>query len=444
MAADDFLMLIKEENRARLFPVGKDTNKERGITSIFLACLSVVKGYSSGVLSTVGKKVGTLTSLECYTEIIIPKQKGNDRPDGLILLRKGKKVIWTALIEAKVGTAELNEEQILRYLTLAKEYKIDALITISNQFSALPTHHPIKVPKTLTRSVDLFHWSWTYLRTQADYQLRVEDEIDIDQKYILSEMVRYFSDPSSGVLDFHSMNSEWKDICLSVKRKENLKKNSEEILNTISAWHQEQRDIVLKLTSELGRGVNIKLSKVHKGDQEQRLKSDSAELCDQKTLSCEILIPDAASPVLLVVDVAHRTVECSMELIAPSDKQSTKARVNWLLRQLSNVEDESVSIQAKWPGATKPTQKALSILREDPTILQSDNPKQVPGWLTVKTTVDLAGRFSGRKTFIEDLENSIEYFYSHIGQSLKPYQPPAPKMLNRETNMEDTTSVPEQ
>lgn len=429
MPTEEFLSFLNDDSEARLFPVGKDTNKERGITSIFLACLSVVEGYSTSVLKSLGRKTGTRSKLECFTEITVPKEKGSDRPDGLMLIKQGKKVIWSALIETKVGSAELKSDQVERYLQLARHYKVDALITISNQFCALPTHHPLKITKKLTRSVKLFHWSWIYLKTQADFQLRVEDDIDPEQKYILSEMVRYFDDPSSGVVDFHSMNKEWKDVCMAIRRKDTLKKASDEIINTVSAWHQELRDIVLKLTGVLGRSVSIKLSKDHKDNPENRLKDGCATLCESKMLCSEIIIPDAASNLKVVVDIAHRTVECSMELCAPSDKQQkTKTRVNWLLRQLAKVDDDNVSVEAKWSGATKPTQAGLKLLREDPLRIQSDNPKQLPNWLLVKTSHDLAGRFSGRKTFIEDVEKTVSQFYTNIGQKLLAYQPPAPKM----------------
>lgn len=35
MANEEFLGFLTDQGQARLFPVGKDTNKERGITSIF-------------------------------------------------------------------------------------------------------------------------------------------------------------------------------------------------------------------------------------------------------------------------------------------------------------------------------------------------------------------------------------------------------------------------
>ncbi|WP_255199644.1 hypothetical protein [Marinobacter lutaoensis] len=42
--------------------------------------------------------------------------------------------------------------------------------------------------------------------------------------------------------------------------------------------------------------------------------------------------------------------------------------------------------------------------------------------------VDLAGKFSGRKVFIEEVEKAVPHFYQEAGQWLKAWTPPAPKI----------------
>lgn len=430
MAVEDLSNSLSTETLVRLFPVGKDANNERGITSIFLATLSVVKGYASGVLYSVGRKTGVRTRIECHTEVIFLNDKGSDRPDGLIILRSGKNIVWTALIESKIGKAELNEDQISSYLEVAKSQKIDAVITISNQFAVLPTHHPIKVSRKLTRTVDLFHWSWKFLRTQADFQLRIEEDIDSEQKYILEEMIRYFDHKSSGVQKFDSMNKEWRSVCLKVKNQERLLKTSDEIQNTVSAWHQEQRDIALMLTRRLGAPVTIKLSRNHKSDPEKRIKDDASYLCEKESLICQFDIRRAPSILLVEASLTNRTVICSMEILAPGDKKTTKARVNWLIRQFTKIESNGIRIGAKWPGGAKITWKALTELRDDPGLIQTDNTKLIPHRFIVQTVLDLAGKFSGQRTFIEGLEKTVAEYYHTVGENLSPWVAPVPKFEN--------------
>lgn len=93
----------------------------------------------------VGAPVGKRIKIVCYTEVTFKNNEKmkRPRPDGLVIITSGSKQ-WTALIESKIGNAELTKEQVEEYLDLAKTHGINALITISNQFATTPTHHPVK------------------------------------------------------------------------------------------------------------------------------------------------------------------------------------------------------------------------------------------------------------------------------------------------------------
>lgn len=111
------------------------------------------------LLKSLNVRVGTSATLEAWTEVVFQNEdkkavKQKDRPDGLLILRTGRRE-WRALIEAKVNNDTIGEDQISRYLQQAKTHKLDAVITITNQFAALPTHHPVKLPKIATKSVAL-------------------------------------------------------------------------------------------------------------------------------------------------------------------------------------------------------------------------------------------------------------------------------------------------
>ena len=97
---------------ARLFPVLATTSKEGRTTSIVLACISKIEEFGAELLSTVGKRVGKRSKIETYTEIVFKNEKiqVKDRPDGLIILRSGSNE-WRALVEAKVGNAEIAADQ---------------------------------------------------------------------------------------------------------------------------------------------------------------------------------------------------------------------------------------------------------------------------------------------------------------------------------------------
>ncbi len=94
------------------------------------------------------------------TFIEVPFQLGDRRiyPDGLIRVARGRKT-WTALVEVKTGTNELEVAQLESYLDVAREQGFDALVTISNEIPPAAGQQPTKVDKRKLRRVALHHYS---------------------------------------------------------------------------------------------------------------------------------------------------------------------------------------------------------------------------------------------------------------------------------------------
>ena len=428
MARPDFLTTGEE---ARLIPVTADSNHEQRLTSILLAGMKSIYELRVALLKSIGVRVGSRAELETWTEVTFKNidkgNKTNDRPDGLLILKTGRKE-WKALVEAKVGTAELNEDQVARYLDQAKKNGVDAVITISNQFAALPTHHPVKVSKVATRNVDLFHWSWSFVRTQCAVLKESDGVKDADQAFILNEILRYFDSGTSGISQFVKMNKEWTDMVVKVAAKSPLNKTSDEVQNTVAAWHQEQRDVCLILSRLTLSDVTLRLSREHRTDPAKRIRDESEQLCKTGQLFFSLDVPNAAAPLDVMADVGSRMLICSMKLQAPQDKKSTKAKVNWLIKQLKKTEASGFHIQANRPGRSQPTIGSLAAVRDDATLLEADDSNVVANSLEVRYRIDLAGRFSKPKVFIEELEKAVPHFYEQAGQWLKAWTPSAPKI----------------
>lgn len=417
---------------ARLIPITADSAREQRSVSVLLAGLRSVLELRQSLLKSIGVRVGTSAKLEAWIEVVFENGdkkaiKQKDRPDGLLILRTGKRE-WRALIEAKVGNEAIGEEQVSRYLQQAKTHKLDAVITITNQFAALPTHHPIRLSKNATKSVALYHWSWAFIRTQCQLLLKNDGIEDEDQVFILSEILRYLQSDKSGINHFDQMNSEWKDVVNKVKSNATLTKTSDEIQNTIAAWHQEQRDLCLIMSRLTGSDVSLKLKNDHRLDPAKRLKDDADTFCKTPSLQCSLNIIHAAADLEVIADLQRRMIYCSMRLTAPKDKQSTKARVNWLLRQLKKTEPKGFFVRATRPGKAETTYQTLKDLRDAPELLDSDTSNSAATTFEVVYEVDLAGKFSGRKVFIEELEKAVPHFYQEAGQLLKTWTPPPPKI----------------
>jgi hypothetical protein len=294
----------------------------------------------------------------------------------------------------------------------------------------------VNVPKNALRGVELFHWSWMYLLTQAMLLLNDDEFERADQRYILAEMVRYFSHPSVGVSTFDRMNSEWKELNSQVQTGARLNRGAPLVENSVAAWHQEVRDLCLLLTRKVGRPVQIRLSRVHTDDPIQRLRDDSARLAESYELSCSLDVPDAAAPISVVADLQRRSVTISMGLTAPRDKRRATSRINWFLRQLTKAKPEGLHVRAAWPGRASATQATLASFRDDQSLLAAGNRTLVPTQFEVLLVRDLAGKFSGARTFIEHLESAVPYFYEQVGQYLRAYVAPPPRVRKEQGDAE--------
>ena len=253
-------------------------------------------------------------------------------------------------------------------------------------------------------------------------------------------MVRFFDHGNSGIKRFDQMNAEWRPLVLGVRDGQSFSRSSSEIENTVASWHQEERDVCLILSRRIGERVGVRLSRKHQADPDLRFRETCNALIASQELHSSFTIPNAANDVEVTADLQRRTISCSMRLQAPGDRKRTEARVNWLVRQLRGVEGDDVIIRAFWPGRGASTQASLPEVQSDTKCLETGRAGAAPTSFEVVVIRDLAGRFSGRRTFIEDLENLIPEFYDRIGQHLRPWAPPPPSIDKRDP-IQDTDAV---
>ena len=437
-ALDD---VLKDAQRARLIPTVADSRKEVRIVSTFLATLSIVRPFAQEVLGICGVRMGKTSDLRAYTEVEFVGSDGSrkERPDGVLSLY-ARNARWTALVEAKIDKVELDEDQVRRYGEVAREFGIDAVLTLSNQLAPLPSHVPYSVPKKLSNRVRFLHVSWANVLTHALLTLRDDKGLSSEQGFILEELTRYFKHESSGVKHFDRMNAEWRPLVFGIRDRQPFRRSSPEIENTVASWHQEEKDICLILSRLIGEHVGIRLPRRHQADPELRHRDECDSLVASKELRAAFTVPNTAGDLEVTVDLQRRTISCAMKLNAPSDRKRASARTNWLVRQLRGIDGDDVIIQAFWLGRAPLTQASLSEVRIDPKCLESGRPGATPVGFAVVMIKDLAGRFSGPRTFIEDLENLIPVFYDRIGQNLRPWTPPPPSIDRHDPMQEDSVA----
>lgn len=434
---------IEQAQIARLIPCIKDSNAEGKATSSFLASLMVVPTYAESILKAAGAPVLKKSRILCLTEVVFNDVEKQIRPDGLIIVDNGK-LSWSALVEAKVGNNNLTKEQLESYLDLAKDLKVDALITLSNQFATVPTHHPVAVSKVKTKKVALLHFSWQSIISRAAMLSENRDVEDPEQAYILTQLIQYLADPRSKVTVEPRMSKDWKLVTDEILKRSKLTKTSPTVQNAVTDWHQLLRYLVLELGAAIGKPVDVCLNRAMVNDPKIRLASDSEVVASDNILRAELKVPNAASLVNLTADFQRRTINLSMKISAPDDKaMRQKTAITWFLKQLSHLDEPALIIRAHWPRRVPMTSATLAEARERPECLLPPNFQEKPSALEVMRVVDLGAKFGGAKNFVEACKTALPRFYRNVVQHLAAWVPKPPKLSKKEPTLilEDSPTV---
>lgn len=422
--------ILAEGNPSTIFPVVSDISYEARLVSIFLSVLIRVDPLAKAMFKTCNFNVWKQAKWQAFTEVV-PACDSSSKIDGFVSASKGQSQ-WYALIEAKVKANVQKNNQISKYMKAAKDSKINAMITISNQLVSRPAHPVVNVSKTLTRDVTLVHWSWTYIETQCRIVLHQNADLTSDQKFILSEFIEMISNPKVGSSRYDSMPPEWKSIVNGINSRKKFKWNDSDVSATANGWIQKQQDIALKLSRNVGVHVKVALTREHKRNHDllhQYVSKGIVE--DHHSMEASFNIPEAANELRLVVDIARKSVSASMTLRTPpkNEMKTAKRCVTWISGMIKS-DDGRILVESKF-GSKNLTQVSLEDLRKDWSyILYEGAPKDSrPGSIKVMISEDLGAQFVGKKKFPERVENIVIDFYKIVGQHLKQYKVSPPKPI---------------
>ena len=421
--------------RAALFPALSEGSKEKRAVSILLACMEQVPELTRTLLQGQGAPLGKKNRVKAWTEVGPVGERGTQRPDGRIEVGGTRGRQWVALIEAKIGKASLENVQIETYLAECRKVGADALITISNDFAVLASHHPTFRGK-VAKGVRLLHWSWGSILTKCRLLTDGGEIEDRDHRWILNHLVRFLSHSSTGVTRFDRMPANWKEVVEAVATGAGVEKGSEAALEVAAGWIQETRDLGLQLTELLHQPVPVKLSRAERDDPVVFANRVLDNLYKNHGLEVEYIIPDGVSALKVQADLRSKTLTSSMTINTPEDRKTAKARANWLLRQLGKTQESGIHIKAVY-GRRKDVQAALGRVRENPEILNKEDPKICPRQFEVKLISDLGRKMAGPKTFVQTLEAHVPEFYTQVGQYLRPWVPSAPRVATQQEAQEN-------
>ncbi|MDX8034751.1 hypothetical protein SK803_31430 [Lentzea sp. BCCO 10_0856] len=346
-------------------------------------------------------------------------------PDGLIRVTRGQKS-WTALVEVKTGSNELQAEQLENYLDIAREFGYDAVITISNEISPLPGQHPTSVDRKKLKKVALHHWSWSEVLCEAVMQKEHRGVADPEQAWILGELIRYLEHPRSGAMAFEDMGQSWVPLREAVQAR-TLRANDKIAPDVVLRFEALLRFAGLQLGRRLGTEVTPALSRKELTEPQIRLSRQLTQLVADGKLSGGIRIPDTVGTLHIMADLRASRVICGVDLEGPKEGRPL-TRINWLIRQLKNAPD-SVRLEAfvahgRGAGASE----LLGAVRANPAVLIADPQKEIRGF-RVEISVPMgAKRGTGRGSFIDSVLSAVSSFYEEIMQNLKPWAAMPPKI----------------
>lgn len=415
--------------QARLIPTSK-TGDEISLSSVLLKTLSMVKEFRKQILSDV--QMMNSGKIHVYTEVRFPALfEGKDRPDGLILIEKNGIIVDAALVELKKGNSILELDQVERYTLIAKELAIPKLITVSNQFVNDPTQSP--VGSKSTKNFSYFHLSWPYIRTLAHIMLNNDESIDDDdQRSVLFEVLQYLESDKCEICDSHQMKEGWVNVVNKIYSRVTLRSDDTDVKEAVSSWHQEEMDLALKLSKNLGVIVSSGETK-YKENNQKRLDDDSKMLMTINMMASSLKVKGAASKLFINAFFDKRSVETYVVLKAPSDKK-TKGQLGWLEKQLRdcNKKDEqgfnslknSLFIDVFYKNISRPERISIEKFL---TAFEPEKDKEIREF-GIALLRDFGKDFGHKTKFVENIANMSLEFYGRIVEHLRSYEAPAPKL----------------
>jgi hypothetical protein len=402
---------------ARLFPItgigGADEQERRGC-SAFLAVLQSVREFGRNITMRCGAPAGVIETFN----------GAKFRPDGLIRVARGQRS-WTALVEVKTGRNDLKVDQVASYLDIAREQGFDAVITISHEVATTPGVHPLTVDKRKLKKVDLLHLSWSRIHTEALIEQTNKTVSDPDQAWILSEFVRYIENSKSGAWDFDDMGPDWVEV-RNATALQTLRASDKETLGVVARFDQLLAYCGMELSRRLGVNVQQRLTRKERADHPTRIQDQAGLLAKTGQLSGSLLVPNAAAPIDIVVDLRANRVDCSAVLAAPSDGR-TATRINWLLRQLKDAPDNLLVVATSTRTRDSGPSHSLGALRDSPMLLVENPQADIRAFtLTLNHTAGTK-RGQGRGSFVSSVTGLVDTFYIEVVQYLKTWSAPPPR-----------------
>jgi hypothetical protein len=425
----DAASAVADWPHARLIPtygIRSQEEQEKRATACLLAVMHGVPEFGHALLGELGAPRSP--NVETFAEVRFESAEGKtDIPDGAIVCERGAKR-WTCLVEVKTGSAVLKDDQVGRYLDIARDEGFDGVLTISNQITHGVSESPICVDGRKLRKAKLWHLSWWRVLTEAVVQSRHRGVSDPDQAWVLRELIHYLSSEASGVSGFEDMGQHWVTV-RGAARDGTLRQGDQTTRHVAERWEQFAEYLCLSFSQELGR--NVATARPRKQTTIERVEGADKALATHGVLQTTVRVPDAIGDLHILADLKARQTSVSVSLTSPTEGRP-KSRINWLLRQLQDAWPD-LRIEIWYPHARESVAATLDQARGKPDqLLFATDRKREPRSFTLTLSRPMGqkrGRAEG--SFVRETRAQAVTFYRDLVQNLKAWQVRPPQIASK-------------
>jgi hypothetical protein len=391
--------LASRENKPRLVPSFKQP--ERNLLSVFMSLFDLSPLVRSGFLKHCGYNSGRTCSYDSHMEASYSSPSLPDvRPDGLLTCRRGKSD-WSAFVEAKAGQSPIRPEQILDYLQLASLLDVDAIITISNEFSRIPDETPYNISSSKKFKAKVYHFAWADIRTFLSLQ-QSDPHIGELEGRLLAECLEFFWQPSCGISTYDSMPPDWPKFVEASGTALGFGTKTQGITEIVHGWVQERRDLCSKMVHKIHDTVELGHHAGSRATADQRLKTDRKLLADEYKLTADYLFKASKAKMRVLAELRLCKSSLALEIVPPAGKKA-KATVTWFVSSIQDTELSDATVSFDWKGKDHEVTLPVKDLISTPE-LASKNQKEAPRSIRIIRSIHDVRRFKSRKKFIENLE----------------------------------------
>ena len=435
MKIDAFNEAVKQKEisvrQAKLIPPIIKPGNEIALTSIFLSSLKLIKEFRDDIFADLNLRKSGMHYY--FTEASFYDNK-ESRPDGLILSVVSDQIHDAVILEVKNKHTDIDDKQIQKYVDLCKGIGINKILTISNQFVSDPTKsicRDIKIPK----SIELYHFSWSYILTLAQLLLFNNDHniADEDQKLLMKEIVDFFEAKESGIMDFNKMKAGWKEVAKKFTSGSLPQKDDPLTEETIQSWYQEEKDMSLKLSKQLG----VLVKTTSRKDQKARWEGDLQSLINKKLLTTKLKVEGAVSPLEIVAHFERKTITMLVQVKAPATK-TVRGQIGWLRKQLNkcqNKDQDKFSILKDnlhfQPILKYRNEYPVTKIERIDDVIEDLKGKEITDF-EISYIMHLGTKFENPSKFVDIIEEMLINYYSGVVQYLENAPNKSPQMKKEE------------